>query len=113
MSQSWRLNHMAHDQGITVKALLKQVCHCYQTQREAAAYLGITVSGFNAACRRNGVVWDHSRSFEYDGVVDTMIGHCTRYGIDPRRAYLYRFRKAYSRVEALTDLIAQRQAVAA
>jgi hypothetical protein len=51
--------------------------------------------------RRHEVIRHNHHDFEYQGIMDSMIGHCRRLGLNPATVETYRWRYGMSRREAV------------
>ena len=71
-----------------------------------AERIGVTPARITQLMRQYGISTHHASAFEWRGTMDTMSGHCARYGLSDGNARVIRSRYRMSPVDALEKLLA-------
>ena len=74
-----------------------------------AEHIGVTPARITQLMRQYGLNTHHASAFEWRGTIDTMSGHCARYGLSDGNARVIRSRYRMSPPEVLDKLLAIRE----
>lgn len=87
--------------GMTKRDFLLDLKSRHKKISSMAIELGVTHVAVTSALSKLGISHQHLRHFDYCGVVDSVTGHCRRYGLAARRVFRLRDKHGLTAYQAL------------